>query len=292
MRPYQNYLCFLVSKNLTYQEVLTELEDNNLHKIEPKDYDKIHEEIHERLSAPISNQLVDQRYDSNFLKWMKYIGLGQLWELEKKFITPQSAKLRLVYDIHQDPIMRISINCLLIKKVAYTDIVQDINMKYSYMLREEHVEIYRMFFFNPAIMSRKDWRIFLNVCGNTERANYFTALTEDLEVVKASLDLPVSVDLSKTLQSLLQSSTMKAKHYLKFNDNNSNKEARQWISTVLNVAGHYYKYSKADVGDFAKSIQMEFEFVETNFQTPDQEVLAEISKKQMPELTHKPSTPE
>lgn len=292
MRPYQNYLCFLVTKNLSFQEVLNDLEDNNLHKIDQKTYDKIHEEVHARLTSPISNQLVDQRYDSNFLKWMKYIGIGGLWELEKKFITPQSAKLRLVYDIHQDPIMRISINCLLIKKVSYPDISQDINMKFSYMLREEHVELYRMFFFNPSIMSRKDWRVFLNVCGNTERAHYFTALTEELEVVKASLDLPVSVDLSKTLQSLLQSSTMKAKHYLKFNDQNSNKEARQWISTVLNVAGHYYKYSKADVGDFAKSIQMEFEFVETNFQTPDQEVLAEISKKQMPELTQKTTTTE
>lgn len=292
MRPYQNYLCFLVTKNLSYQEVLADLEYNNLHKIDQDTYDKIKAEVHERLSLPISNQISDCRYDSNFLKWMKYIGLGGLWEIEKKYISPQSAKMRLVYDIHQDPIMRLSINCLLIKKMSYPDIVQDINMKFSYMLREEHVELYRMFFFNPSIMSRKDWKMFLGICQNTEKANYFTALTESLEVVKANLDLPVNVDLSKTLQSLLQSSTMKAKHYLKFNDNNSNREARQWISTVLNVAGHYYKYSKADVGDFAKSVQMEFEFVETNFQTPDQEVLADISKRQMPELPQKTTTTE
>jgi hypothetical protein len=279
MRPYQNYLCFLITKNLSYEEVLEDLEYNNLHKIDEPLYEKLHDEVHGRLSKPISNQIIEKKYDSNFLKWMNYLGLGGLWYLEKKFISPETARLRIVYDINQDPIMRLAINSLLIKQVPVTDLIQDINLKYSYGLKEDYIALYKMFFFNPSLMSRKSWKSFLYVCNNTERSCYFTALTESIEVVKTGLDLPVNVDLSKTLQSLLQTSAIKARHYLKFNDNNSNREARQWIATTLGIAAQYHKYSKADIGDFAKSIQMEFDFIETNFPTPDQQVLLDISKK-------------
>jgi hypothetical protein len=201
--------------------------------------------------------------------------------MEKKFATPESLKRRLVYDIKNDPIMRLTMNALIVKGCKITDIVQDINMKFAYMIKDDHVKVYRKFFCNPEIMSRKSWKAYLRDLSGEERAMYFLSLTEDLSAVKVALDLPTSIDISGSLQTLLVSTYQKAKFYLTLNSEDANKEARAWITTMLSVAEKHQKYSKADIGDFAKSVQMEFDYVNNEFETPDEAVLKELAAKNL-----------
>jgi hypothetical protein len=283
MKPYDLYVRFLVTKGVPgHQEVNDLLKEVSLKPISEDEFEKQYHIVHDNITKPISDQIANQKFEGAFLKYMGLLQVRELWQIEKPFLTPETAKHRLVYDIHHDPIMRLTINALIMKNMAVPDIVQDINMKFSYMLRDEHVMIYKKFFWNPEIMTRASWKSYLPLCDGQEKATLFTALTEDLDTVKNFLELPSRVDVSGSLQNLLVQSYHKAKHYLKLNTVEGNREARAWVGTVLAVAEKHQKYSRADVGDFAKSIQMEFDYVTADFDTPDNELLKELQAKNMP----------
>lgn len=283
MKPYDLYVRFLVTKGYTsYGEVNTLLEELNLKPITEKEFEKHYCVVHDNIPKPVSDQIASKVYEGPFLRWMNTFKVKELWEMEKKFITPESAKFRLIYDIHHDPVLRVTMNALIIKGQSSVDIVQDINMKFSYMLKEEHVNLYIKFFWNVHGMTRKAWSEYLRLVTGNERNILFMALTESLDAVKTHLDLPSRIEISTSLSNLLTNSYQKAKHYLRINSPDAGREARAWIMTTLAIADKHQKYSKADTGDFAKSIQMEFDYVQNEFVTPDTELLLELQAKGAP----------
>ena len=283
MKPYDLYIRFLVTKGCSgHEEVNKFLDDLNLKHISDAEFEAQYHIVHDNIPKPISDQIASQKYEGSFLKWMSVLQVRELWDIEPKFRTPETARLRLIYDIHHDPVMRITLNSLITKAQKIPDIVQDINMKFSYMLKEEHVALYIKFFWNSSSMTRKAWREYLKLVNGNERNLLFIALTEPLEALKTHLELPTRIEISSSLSNLLTSSYQKAKHYLRINSPDAGREARAWIGTTLAIAEKYQKYSKADTGDFAKSIQMEFDYVQNDFLTPDSELLAELQAKNAP----------
>ena len=283
VRPYDLYVRFLITKGVaSYQEVNALLTEISLPTITSDDYDRQYTTVQDNIAKPVSDQITTGKHEGPFLRWMGVLQVRELWTIEKRYQTPETLKLRLLYDIHNDPILRLAIHALITKQCKAEDIAQDINVKFSYMLTAEHITIYRKFFWNPEIMTRRSWRDYLSRVDGQEKTTLFMALSGPLDELKTFLDMPSKVDVSGGLQSLLVSSYGKAKHYLKLNTAEAGKEARAWISTALSVAEKYQKYSRADVGDFAKSLQMEFDYVQTDFVTPDEELLKELRSKNEP----------
>jgi hypothetical protein len=141
------------------------------------------------------------------------------------------------------------------------------------MIREDHIALYKKYFFDPQRMTRKDWKTFLADATDKEKHVYFTALTEPLDILKTELELPSDISVSQPLQILLTKADQKAKMYLDLSTPDANKEARAWISVVSDLTGKYEKYRTGDKTDFAKQLQMQFDFIDNDFPAPDAEVL-------------------
>jgi hypothetical protein len=165
------------------------------------------------------------------------------------------------------------------KGVPASELVQVVNNRYASLLRDEHIILYEKYFFCARRMTRGAWRGFLKGCDPNEARIYFTALSEPLEVLKTELELPAQISSSETLQYLLTKSYLKAKQFLGVNTPEGNREARYWVDTVLQLVDKYEKYRASDATDFGNALQMEFDFVDTEFDMPDREVLGEISAK-------------
>ena len=114
----------------------------------------------------------------------------------------------------------------------------------------------------------------------------FTCFSENLETVKAALELPSKTSSSDILQFLLSQSYQKAKQYLRFSSPDTNEEARKWISQVIQLSDKYEKHRTGDVEDFGKSLQMEFDYIDTEFMTPDEQSIKEL-KETAEKLTKK-----
>lgn len=280
--PYEIYLRFLVTKEMTTEDEVNEhLDLLMLPRCKQEQLDAQLELVMSTLPLGVQSQLENRSWGGeDFIHWMRVLEIHELWQTEKPFVTAESRLLvKLATDIHDDPRMRMTINALLIKGVKAHDIMQSIQQKYATPLRENHIELYRKYFFDPRRMTRTAWRQYLKTVTDQEQKIYFMSLTEPLEIVRSELDLPAKVSVSAMLQGLLTRSYQKARSFLDDNGVNSAKEARAWIEQCLAIADKYEKYRSADQTDFSQSLQLEFEFVETRFETPDSEVLKEVTER-------------
>ena len=281
VRPYELYIRFLVTKG--YEDLVelnTHLNELSIITIDQGYFDRIYNFVTDTVPKPTAKQIETQILEGDFLKWMKVLDVQELWLLDKRFRTQENAYLKLVYDIHCDPKLKLTINALLTKGLIYKDICQAINHKFSSLLKEEHVTIYEKFFWNPKRMTRSSWREYLEDCEEHEKASLFITLTEDLDTVKTYLGLPSRVNVPQSLQFLLVTAYTKARHYLALSTKEANEEARAWIDKIVTLSDKYEKHSKGDVEDFSKVLQMEFEYVDSEFPTPDIAALEDIKRKE------------
>lgn len=283
VRPYELFVRFLITRGKNLQALNEELTAQRLPPIRQPDYDRHHELVHRTVPNPVSDQIVDQRLEGDFLKCMKMLEVDALWAWEPRYRRSDTLSLKLMYDINQDPQLRTVVWCLLLKGVIATDICQAVNAKFSCMLKPEHVAIYGRFFCDPQRMTRTDWRGYLPLAEPPEREHLFRALTMPLDTVRTFLELPSKTDIGHTLQNLLTNSYTKARHWLGLNTPESNKEARAWIHTTLSLVDKYEKHRTGDMDDFAKTLQMEFDFIDSSFPTPDELTRSEVMNRRVGE---------
>jgi hypothetical protein len=280
--PYDLYLRFLYTKGLVeFAAVKNEMIRLGL---ATPTYDSYYAQctyVNKNVSQETVRLIERKRYDRDFLKWMVEVEVGDLWYGEEVFKNEDTVKnkdVHLMMDIHNDPIFRLNLNALLIKNVNLGDLVPMLNIKFSTTYKLTHFLLYRKYFFNPQRMLRGDWKEYLRNCTDVEKSIYFCALTEPLETLKSKLGLPARVEVSEELARLLRQSIDKANQYLSIGSKETNHEARAWIDTTLKLTEKYEKYRTADSSDFGKALQMEFEYVDTEFETPDSETLEKLNQ--------------
>jgi hypothetical protein len=282
--PYDLYVRFLVTKGEDdIEHVNRTLSDLNLPAITQAVFDGQYSLVLNSVPLGIATQIEKKSYSVDFMKWMAILQVAELWDGERTAFTGKDAAkrgfIKLVYDIHQDIKLRTAINALLIKAVPPKDIIQAVNQRYSTLLREDHIVVYSKFFFEPKTMTRKAWRGFVKRSDPHEASVYFTALSESVDVVRTELELPAKLSTSESLQFLAGKVFSKAKSFLDVKTPEGGDEARKWVSTYLHVLDKYQKYRTGDSDDFASSLQMEFQFVDDEFLTPDTDVMAEITAR-------------
>lgn len=284
--PYDLYLRFLYTKGmLEFSAVKNEINRLGLAPVEYDTYSAQGTYVNNNVSPATLRQIERGNYDLEFLQRMGQLEVRDLWYDVNPFKDDNRERdIRIMMDIHNDPIFRLTLNGLLIKGVDVGDISPMLNIKFSTGYKPKHIDLYKKFFFDPRRMKRADWKAFLTRCSDLDKSIYFCALTEPLESLKSKLGLPSSVQVSDELAKLLRQSIDKANQYLSLGSKETNHEARGWIDTVLKLTEKYEKYRTADSSDFGKALQMEFEYVETDFETPDAATLerldAERKKKE------------
>ena len=281
--PYDIFIRFLVTKGFFDLDLVNEeLDVLNLGPIKQSTFDTQYKLVSQTVPPGIWHQIENGKHTRDFLKWAKILEVEDLWYLERPFLKENPERrsaVKLAVDVNQDPKLRLAINALLIKNVGLKDIIHPLNMRFSSLLKEESLEIYTKFFFSPRRMTRGAWKGFLGLCSDREASIYFTALSEPVDTLKAELELPSQISTTETIQYLLIKSYQKAKQYLNVNTPDANGEARHWIDTSLKLVDKYEKYRTGDQADFAKTLQMEFDFVDTEFDLPDKEALDEIAAR-------------
>ena len=279
--PYDLYLRFLVTKGFyDISAVNAALDQLFLPNVSQQTFDVQYNLVMKTLPAGIQTQIETKFYSSDFLQWMRALGVDTLWYYEGPYENKdKKGCIKLVYDLHADQHLRLSLDALLMKGIKKDDISRMLANKFSALLQELHIALYELFFFNSKAMTRADWRRYLNLCGNKERSIYFLALTEPVDVVKTELELSSRTSVSELLQYHVAKVHYRAKECLQVNTPESAAEARAWLQSLGQLVDKYEKYRAADTEDFASAIQMEFEYTDGNHPSPDAEVLRELSDR-------------
>lgn len=290
--PYELFIRFLATRGFdTVEKISGRLRYLGLPVVSQVDIDRQYDLIYKVIPKIAISQIEEDNPKKEMAQAAKVLEIEDLWYFEDEALSGKMGAdfqtlardhrkdMKLIYDVHQDRLLRLSMNALLIKNVTSTEIMRILSGKFSMLLKEKHIELYSKLFFNPAIMTRKDWKGFLKNCHAEDRKIYFTALTEDVEVLKTDLDLPANINVSSTLQWLLTKSFRKTKEFINIGTPESNQEARAWMDQVLKLTDKYEKYRSGDQNDFSKALQMEFEFLEDEFDAPDDSLKKEVSSR-------------
>lgn len=280
--PYDNYIRFLATKGHVDLDEVNELLGNfSLPPIKQATLDDQWALIHSSLPLGVKSQLENRSQGGEeFLRWMSFLEVQDYWLAEKPYATAERrSAVRVMESIHDDQMLRLAINALFIKGVQPKEMLQSLATKYPTPLRDNHLETYRDMFWNTRRMHRRDWKSYLGLVSTREQSVYFLALTDTLDVVKTELELPSSVSVSNMLQWLLSKSFQKAKTLIDVNSPDAAKEARLWIDKAIVLADKYEKYRSTDQADLSQSLQMEFDFVDTEFAAPDDETLREVTER-------------
>lgn len=269
--PFDLYIRYVITKGFTDPDsIAKEIERVGLGDTLEENIDKQYDLVSKTLPPSIWAQVENRRYEGDFLKWMKVLEVRDAWLGDGKFAEPEMRRRwTLLMGLLDDPHVTLAINGLLIKNVPVPDIAEIVSARFSAMLKDYHITLYRQFLFDPRRMTRKDWKAFLKAKSAKEKSIYFTALTESVDTLKTRLELPADVSVSHQLQYLLSESFQKAKTFLELSTPEAGREARAWIKQVAELTDKYEKYRTGDKADFAKQLQMQFDFVDHDFPTPD-----------------------
>ena len=284
--PYDLFVKFLVTKGfLKIHEINDELAKYHLGAINQEILNRHVLSVKAPLPSPIYKQIeTGKQGGMSFLKWMDRIDLESIWLNEKPYRTDKDASLwKLVYYIRTDPMVRNAVNSMLLKEHRLDELAKALNAKYATFYNKNHLEVYRKYFWNPALMTRADWRDYLASCDTYEREVLFTALTETIDILKTKLGLPASLQISESIQFMATEAMQKVKHFVRLGDSKANAEARYWMSRAEDLLVKYDKFKSADLRDFSKELQMQFEYVETSYDTPDDTLRAEVEAKGLKE---------
>jgi len=281
--PYDLYIRYLATKGFDDLSLMNEeISKFSLRPISQLCFDQHWDMVAETLPKGILSQIQKKLYGPDFEKHMAILEVKDLWDA-----MASKASRRALEDIHADPALRLTINALLVKGLKIEEISRLVNTKFTAALKETHVELYMRYFFNPRRMRRSDWKSYLSDASIREKNIIFMALTESIDTVKTELDLPAQISVSDTLQWLITKSFARAKLCMNAGTPETSQEARSWIDKIVQLSDKYEKYRSADQQDFAKSLQMEFDFLEDDFDSPDGEMLSEIESTKSRELEGK-----
>jgi len=275
---------FLVTKgHHSLQDINDELSKVHLAPIGNSVFERHIRATKSKLPAPIWEQIAKQKiYGQAFFRWMGALDLDEIWAAEKAYRSEETAKQwSLIYDIMEDPQVRTAVKSMVMKKIELEELAVTLNAKFSTFLNKRHLELFRKYMWNPSLMKRGDWRKYLqsNHVSNAEKDILFSCLTETEDVIRTKLGLPANLVTSDVLQMMATEAVLKVKHFLRIQDQNGNKEARYWMDKTQSLLALREKYKAADLRDFSKELQMQFEYIDTDFESPDEATLKEVLEK-------------
>lgn len=276
--PHEQYIRFLITLNFDYEDVLDNISDLGLVSISKEYFDSQKAILH---STKIPKSIKDfwvaktkPKLPKNFLSHMNAIGLQEAWiyNLGK----PSDFKISL--DVVQDSDVSIYVRSLIAAGVAPAEISALINGKFGMVFPENAVTIFQSYFFQPLIMSRKSWGLYLEKLRPEEKNLIYLGITGQQVVLRAELGLPVKISVSEHYQKLHIFAMQKFETYKKTNSPDADQNALKWAQLAMSSGDKYEKLKVGDVADFGRDIQMEFDFIDTDFPMIGEENLDEIKE--------------
>jgi hypothetical protein len=274
--PHEQYVRFLITLNFDFDDTQDYLADHALLKLK-KAYWEDQKAILETSKVPkyIKSFWVAEKktkLPKDFIRYMNTVGLQDAW----LYNLGKCKEFGIALDALKDIDVSICVRSLLAMSVAAEEISALVNGKFGMSFPKKSVELFRKYFFQPLIMSRASWRNYLNELIPEEKHLIYLGITGQQTVLRAELGLPVKISVADHYQKLHIFAMQKFELYKKTNSPDADQNALKWAQMAMSSGDKYEKLKIGDAADFGRDIQMEFDFIDTDFPMIGEENLDEI----------------
>lgn len=265
--PYENYIRFLITTSLDSDETKEHLDDLGLRYDDEtftEYWDKQYELLHS-LSIPKKVKKFwnnpSGKIPPGFFEYMNVAGLKEAW----MYNAGQDKDFIQVIEAVKDANVYIVARGLVSSKAGDDEISAVINGKYAMPFSKRAAALFKKYFFNTQILKRSDWKLHLNSLEGDERQILYLGMMGETEEMRAELGLPVKISVSENYQKLHVFAMERFNKYRKAGDNAADQHAIKWAQLAMSSGDKYEKLKVSDATDFVRDIQMEFDYVDTEF---------------------------
>ena len=262
--PHENYIRFLITNGLDSEETNEELKEIGL-PVCPVDYwDKQYQLLHDfKLPKQVKKfwKNPHKKFPVNFFEYMSAVGLKDAW----LFNVGRMPELSTAIDALKDEDISLVVKALLIRKAPADEVSALINGKFSMNLSKKAVTLFEKYFFQVRIMSRESWRKYLSNLPQEEKVILYKGLSGKEMELRADLGLPNKISVSEHYQQLHVQALEKFNRLMNSNDPNADAQALKWAKIAMDSGDRYEKLKLGDASDFGKDLQMEFDYIDTDF---------------------------
>ena len=269
--PYIKYIYFLITKRLSYEELKSTLEGHGLICPSEEEIDIYIDDIVEKCPVEAFKKIINRkakiRSVNKFLEYTKAVGVYELWLTESNAKTNRTiAPICKAKELFFDRKKSREINCFIINKLPEEDIIQAFNQRYKVAIAKSTIQAYKQYFFHTEIMDRDDWIYFLIPQPPRIKHLYLTAMNEDSNTVRHELGYKTKLEYSDALQDIFSTAYYKFREFTRRGAPTEEHEgARRWAKTVFDAGDRREKLQTGDMGEFKETLQMKFEFEESEF---------------------------
>ena len=244
------------------------------------------------LSPSTHKRLSLKKHDENDEKLFKKLGYEELY---LKTVGKAPEAWAEVYRLLRNPACRVAVDVGILCRYPIEDLAQMVPAVFQEPLTEKGLLLYQKYFFDSTQMSRADWRVYLKICAEIPYlyVRYHAALTKPKKEAMYLAGLPTKPAFTEFLKGVLATAEYKFEYYSRHNNQLSDGQARAWAKVGFDAGVRYEKFSASDVTDFSKSVQTQFEYVETDIATIDSNLLSEVKPPDidLDEKTKAPALP-
>jgi hypothetical protein len=223
----------------------------------------------------ILNKYPDIKNKKMILLAEKIYDLSAILDKDRKFFKNEKFSQDsyfLFNKVVENTILRWTICSFLLKNISQNEIKTLIDAKYQIKLDDGFFRLFKKYIFNISTFKKSDWIYYLRNCDLEEKNHLLNAMNQDEIRIKHDLGFSAKLKYTDILNDILLSSYYRFKDLL--SDKNINldnsKDAKGWAQIVFEAGDRKEKFSKGDLEDFGKQIQMEFTFENNNFPTFDE----------------------
>jgi hypothetical protein len=274
--PHEQYVRFLITLNFDLEDIQINLNDHGLLKIS-ESYWKDQKAILENSKIPNSIKSFwvaekQNKLPKDFINYMNSIGLKDAW----MYNLGKNKEFEIVVDALKDADVSICVRSLLASGLSSEEIAALVNGKFGMVFPKICVELFKKYFFQTLIMSRTSWKNYINQLEPEERNLIYLGITGQQTVLRAELSLPVKISVAEHYQKLHIFAMQKFELYKNNNSPDADQNALKWAQMAMSSGDKYEKLKIGDASDFGKDLQMEFDFIDTDFPLIGEENLEEI----------------
>jgi hypothetical protein len=282
--PFEKFIIYRILRGDTKNEVNASLTRLCLPEINEEDFIRHKDKVRILGCPPAFRSVLNKRCKNpvpkgaiDFLKFHELDGLFAREEQIENYLKDEViGAMDGAFIIHDAPFTRMAIHVLLFHKQPAQEIAELVGAGHGFQTNEASIKMYQNLFFDSRKMKQDDWMNYLQKLLFREREVMFAALTNKLEDIKYLIKVPTNVEYSAFLKRALETANYKLNYYASLNTEAGDRNARSWASTGINAGEKYTKFSRGDAGDLMKTLQLEFESIDSEIEGLDPKVASEV----------------
>jgi len=257
--PYEQYIRFLITKKVSLAEINEQLHEMRLPPILAAYYENQAYILESsKLPVAVKDYLKTQKKKpKGFLDYMASISLKEAWE--------DSPLFKKSLDLFSDANIRSFLNAHIRLNCVFEELDINARQRFGIQLNPELITLYKQYFFNPVIMTRKAWNQHIATLQGREKEALFMTFSAEREACFSFLGLKVKVSVSDHYLQLHMMALERVRMLSSSKTPATDAQILKWANLVLATGDKYEKLKTADIMDFSQELQLSFEHVDTDF---------------------------